>query len=184
MKWIIRISVVSLISFASVFSVAVADAGIDGAHKMTELKKQELDHKRARLRESLKQDQAHSLQKRALEKQKKHHETDKTEFSHSLRKQKNAESLDKDVTKTEALKSSQVASEYEKASSDSDDRTRAFQDWINSNMLLNSDSKISHKEAMKDEQREELKKSLLESDSETVIVKKSSVGKIEKVNKK
>ena len=92
--------------------------------------------------------------------------------------------MDKDVTKTEALKSSQVASEYEKASSDSDDRTRAFQDWINSNMLLNSDSKISHKEAMKDEQREELKKSLLESDSETVIVKKSSVGKIEKVNKK
>ena len=50
-------------------------------------------------------------------------------------------------------------------------------------MLLDSDSKISHKEAMKYEQKEELKKNLLESNSETVIVEKKSIGKIEKVNK-
>ena len=56
-------------------------------------------------------------------------------------------------------------------------------EWVNSNMLLDSDSKISHKEAMKYEQKEELKKNLLESNSETVIVEKKSIGKIEKVNK-
>ena len=66
---------------------------------------------------------------------------------------------------------------------DADERTKAFQEWVNSNMLLDSDSKISHKDAMKYEQKEELKKNLLESNSETVIMKKKSIGKIEKVNK-
>lgn len=50
-------------------------------------------------------------------------------------------------------------------------------------MMLDSDSKISHKDAMKYEQKEELKKNLLDGNSETVIVKKQSIGKIEKVNK-
>lgn len=83
--------------------------------------------------------------------------------------------------------SAQIETESEKlvnnGPKDSDERTKAFQQWVNSNMLLGSDSKISHKDAMKYEQKEELKKSLLESNSETVIMKKKSIGKIEKVNK-
>ena len=83
--------------------------------------------------------------------------------------------------------SAQIETESEKlvnnGPKDSDERTKAFQQWVNSNMLLDSDSKISHKDAMKYEQKEELKKSLLESNSETVIMKKKSIGKIEKVNK-
>ncbi len=173
MKLIFKISVATLLSLVSTMFVANADAGSDeNAQTEQSLKKQELDLKRARLRESLKQDQAHSLQRRALDKQKNQANIDRVDYYNVLRN-----------------KSDSVQSETEpeklvnNVQNDADERTKAFQEWVNSNMLLDSDSKISHKEAMKYEQKEELKKNLLESKSETVIVEKKSIGKIEKVNK-
>ncbi len=173
MKLIFKISVATLLSLVSTMFVANADAGSDeNAQTEQSLKKQELDLKRARLRESLKQDQAHSLQRRALDKQKNQANIDRVDYYNVLRN-----------------KSDSVQSETEpeklvnNVQNDADERTKAFQEWVNSNMLLDSDSKISHKEAMKYEQKEELKKNLLESNSETVIVEKKSIGKIEKVNK-
>lgn len=153
--------------------VANADAGSDeNAQTEQSLKKQELDLKRARLRESLKQDQAHSLQRRALDKQKNQANIDRVDYYNVLRNKSDSVQSE---TESEKL--------VNNVQNDADERTKAFQKWVNSNMLLDSDSKISHKEAMKYEQKEELKKNLLESNSETVIVEKKSIGKIEKVNK-
>ena len=105
-------------------------------------------------------------------------------------KQKNQANIDRvDYYNVLRNKSDSVQSETESEKlvnnvpNDADERTKAFQEWVNSNMLLDSDSKISHKDAMKYEQKEELKKNLLESNSETVILEKKSIGKIEKVNK-
>lgn len=175
MKLIFKISVATLLSLVSTVFVANADAGSDeNAQTEQSLKKQELDLKRARLRESLKQDQAHSLQRRALDKQKNQANIDRADYYNVLRNKSDSDSA-------------QIETESEKlvnnGPKDSDERTKAFQQWVNSNMLLGSDSKISHKDAMKYEQKEELKKRLLESNSETVIMKKKSIGKIEKVNK-
>ena len=175
MKLIFKISVAALLSFASTVFVANADAGSDeNAQTEQALKKQNLDLKRARLRESLKQDQAHSLQRRALDKQKNQANIDRADYYNVLRNKSDSDSL-QDETESENL--------VNNGPKDADERTKAFQQWVNSNMMLDSDSKISHKEAMKIEQKEDLKKSLLESDSETVIVEKKSIGKIEKVNK-
>ena len=175
MKLIFKISVATLLSLVSAVFVANADAGSDeNAQTEQSLKKQELDLKRARLRESLKQDQAHSLQRRALDKQKNQANIDRVDYYNVLRNKSDSDSA-------------QIETESEKlvnnVQNDADERTKAFQEWVNSNMLLDSDSKISHKDAMKYEQKEELKKNLLESNSETVIVEKKSIGKIEKVNK-
>ena len=173
MKLIFKISVATLLSLVSTVFVANADAGSDeNAQTEQSLKKQELDLKRARLRESLKQDQAHSLQRRALDKQKNQANIDRVDYYNVLR------------NKSDSVQS-ETASEklVNNVPNDADERTKAFQEWVNSNMLLGSDSKISHKDAMKYEQKEELKKRLLESNSETVIMKKKSIGKIEKVNK-
>ena len=72
MKLIFKVSVATLLLLISTVFVANADTGSDeNAQTEQALKKQELDLKRARLRESLKQDQAHSLQRSALDKQKK-----------------------------------------------------------------------------------------------------------------
>ncbi|MCI7252446.1 MAG: hypothetical protein MR556_04785, partial [Succinatimonas sp.] len=144
----------------------------ENAQTEQSLKKQELDLKRARLRESLKQDQAHSLQRRALDKQKNQANIDRVDYYNVLRNKSDSVQSE---TESEKL--------VNNVQNDADERTIAFQEWVNSNMLLDSDSKISHKDAMKYEQKEELKKSLLESNSETVIMKKKSIGKIEKVNK-
>lgn len=144
----------------------------ENAQTEQSLKKQELDLKRARLRESLKQDQAHSLQRRALDKQKNQANIDRVDYYNVLRNKSDSVQSE---TESEKL--------VNNVQNDADERTKAFQEWVNSNMLLDSDSKISHKEAMKYEQKEELKKNLLESNSETVIVEKKSIGKIEKVNK-
>lgn len=174
MKLIFKISVATMLSLVSTVFVANADAGSDeNAQTEQSLKKLELDLKRARLRESLKQDQAHSLQRRALDKQKNQANIDRVDYYNVLR------------NKSDSVQS-ETASEklVNNVQNDADERTKAFQEWVNSNMLLDSDSKISHKEAMKYEQKEELKKNLLESNSETVIVEKKSIGKIEKVNKK
>ena len=173
MKLIFKISVATLLSLVSTMFVANADAGSDeNAQTEQSLKKLELDLKRARLRESLKQDQAHSLQRRALDKQKNQANIDRVDYYNVLR------------NKSDSVQS-ETASEklVNNVPNDADERTKAFQEWVNSNMLLDSDSKISHKEAMQYEQKEELKKNLLESNSETVIVEKKSIGKIEKVNK-
>ena len=175
MKLIFKVSVATLLLLISTVFVANADTGSDeNAQTEQALKKQELDLKRARLRESLKQDQAHSLQRRALDKQKNQANIDRVDYYNVLRNKSDSDSA-------------QIETESEKLVNnglkDSDERTKAFQQWVNSNMLLGSDSKISHKDAMKYEQKEELKKSLLESNSETVIMKKKSIGKIEKVNK-
>ena len=173
MKLIFKISVATLLSLVSTVFVANADAGSDeNAQTEQSLKKLELDLKRARLRESLKQDQAHSLQRRALDKQKNQANIDRVDYYNVLR------------NKSDSVQS-ETASEklVNNVPNDADERTKAFQEWVNSNMLLDSDSKISHKDAMKYEQKEELKKNLLESNSETVIVEKKSIGKIEKVNK-
>ena len=172
---IFKVSVATLLLLISTVFVANADTGSDeNAQTEQALKKQELDLKRARLRESLKQDQAHSLQRRALDKQKNQANIDRADYYNVLRNKSDSDSA-------------QIETESEKlvnnGPKDSDERTKAFQQWVNSNMLLGSDSKISHKDAMKYEQKEELKKSLLESNSETVIMKKKSIGKIEKVNK-
>lgn len=173
MKLIFKISVATLLSLVSTVFVANADAGSDeNAQTEQSLKKQELDLKRARLRESLKQDQAHSLQRRALDKQKNQANIDRVDYYNVLRNKSDSVQSE---TESEKLVNS--------VQNDADERTKAFQEWVNSNMLLDSDSKISHKEAMKYEQKEELKKNLLESNSETVIVEKKSIGKIEKVNK-
>lgn len=173
MKLIFKISVATLLSLVSTVFVANADAGSDeNAQTEQSLKKQELDLKRARLRESLKQDQAHSLQRRALDKQKNQANIDRVDYYNVLR---NKSDSVQNETESEKL--------VNNVQNDADERTKAFQEWVNSNMLLDSDSKISHKEAMKYEQKEELKKNLLESNSETVIVEKKSIGKIEKVNK-
>lgn len=173
MKLIFMISVATLLSLVSTVFVANADAGSDeNAQTEQSLKKLELDLKRARLRESLKQDQAHSLQRRALDKQKNQANIDRVDYYNVLRNKS-----DSVQSKTESEKL------VNNVQNDADERTKAFQEWVNSNMLLDSDSKISHKEAMKYEQKEELKKNLLESNSETVIVEKKSIGKIEKVNK-
>ncbi len=173
MKLIFKISVATLLSLVSTVFVANADAGSDeNAQTEQSLKKLELDLKRARLRESLKQDQAHSLQRRALDKQKNQANIDRVDYYNVLRNKS-----DSVQSKTESEKL------VNNVQNDADERTKAFQEWVNSNMLLDSDSKISHKEAMKYEQKEELKKNLLESNSETVIVEKKSIGKIEKVNK-
>lgn len=174
MKLIFKISVATMLSLVSTVFVANADAGSDeNAQTEQSLKKLELDLKRVRLRESLKQDQAHSLQRRALDKQKNQANIDRVDYYNVLR------------NKSDSVQS-ETASEklVNNVQNDADERTKAFQEWVNSNMLLDSDSKISHKEAMKYEQKEELKKNLLESNSETVIVEKKSIGKIEKVNKK
>lgn len=174
MKLIFKISVATLLSLVSTVFVANADAGSDeNAQTEQSLKKQELDLKRARLRESLKQDQAHSLQRRALDKQKNQANIDRVDYYNVLRNKSDSVQSE---TESEKL--------VNNVQNDDDERTKAFQEWVNSNMLLDSDSKISHKEAMKYEQKEELKKNLLESNSETVIVEKKSIGKIEKVNKK
>ena len=173
MKLIFKISVATMLSLVSTVFVANADAGSDeNAQTEQSLKKLELDLKRARLRESLKQDQAHSLQRRALDKQKNQANIDRVDYYNVLR------------NKSDSVQS-ETASEklVNNVPNDADERTKAFQEWVNSNMLLDSDSKISHKDAMKYEQKEELKKNLLESNSETVIVEKKSIGKIEKVNK-
>lgn len=168
-----KISVATLLSLVSTVFVANADAGSDeNAQTEQSLKKQELDLKRARLRESLKQDQAHSLQRRALDKQKNQANIDRVDYYNVLRNKSDSVQSE---TESEKL--------VNNVQNDADERTKAFQEWVNSNMLLDSDSKISHKEAMKYEQKEELKKNLLESNSETVIVEKKSIGKIEKVNK-
>lgn len=173
MKLIFKISVATLLSLVSTVFVANADAGSDeNAQTEQSLKKQELDLKRARLRESLKQDQAHSLQRRALDKQKNQANIDRVDYYNVLRNKSDSVQSE---TESEKL--------VNNVQNDADERTKAFQKWVNSNMLLDSDSKISHKEAMKYEQKEELKKNLLESNSETVIVEKKSIGKIEKVNK-
>ncbi len=173
MKLIFKISVATLLSLVSTVFVANADAGSDeNAQTEQSLKKQELDLKRARLRESLKQDQAHSLQRRALDKQKNQANIDRVDYYNVLR---NKSDIVQSETESEKL--------VNNVQNDADERTKAFQEWVNSNMLLDSDSKISHKDAMKYEQKEELKKNLLESNSETVIVEKKSIGKIEKVNK-
>ena len=173
MKLIFKISVATLLSLVSAVFVANADAGSDeNAQTEQSLKKQELDLKRARLRESLKQDQAHSLQRRALDKQKNQANIDRADYYNVLRNKSDSVQSE---TESEKL--------VNNVQNDADERTKAFQEWVNSNMLLDSDSKISHKDAMKYEQKEELKKSLLESNSETVIVEKKSIGKIEKVNK-
>lgn len=173
MKLIFKISVATLLSLVSTVFVANADAGSDeNAQTEQSLKKLELDLKRARLRESLKQDQAHSLQRRALDKQKNQANIDRVDYYNVLRNKS-----DSVQSETESEKLVNNVQNY------ADERTKAFQEWVNSNMLLDSDSKISHKEAMKYEQKEELKKNLLESNSETVIVEKKSIGKIEKVNK-
>ena len=173
MKLIFKISVATLLSLVSTVFVANADAGNDeNAQTEQSLKKQELDLKRARLRESLKQDQAHSLQRRALDKQKNQANIDRVDYYNVLR---NKSDIVQSETESEKL--------VNNVQNDADERTKAFQEWVNSNMLLDSDSKISHKDAMKYEQKEELKKNLLESNSETVIVEKKSIGKIEKVNK-
>ena len=173
MKLIFKISVATLLSLVSTVFVANADAGSDeNAQTEQSLKKQELDLKRARLRESLKQDQAHSLQRRALDKQKNQANIDRVDYYNVLRNKSDSVQSE---TESEKL--------VNNVQNDADERTKAFQEWVNSNMLLDSDSKISHKDAMKYEQKEELKKSLLESNSETVIVEKKSIGKIEKVNK-
>ena len=182
MKLIFKISVAALLSLVFTVFVANADAVTDEkAQTEQALKKQELDLKRARLRESLKQDQAHSLQRRAFDKQKNQHENDKADYYNALRKQADSESLIDDKTPKEQNKSQNVVASD--GPREADEKTKAFQKWVNSNMMLDSDSKISHKDAMKFEQKEELKKNLLESDSETVIVEKKSIGKIEKVNK-
>lgn len=173
MKLIFKISVATLLSLVSTVFVANADAGSDeNGQTEQSLKKQELDLKRARLRESLKQDQAHSLQRRALDKQKNQANIDRVDYYNVLRNKSDSVQSE---TESEKL--------VNNVQNDADERTKAFQEWVNSNMLLDSDSKISHKEAMKYEQKEELKKNLLESNSETVIVEKKSIGKIEKVNK-
>lgn len=173
MKLIFKISVATLLSLVSTVFVANADAGSDeNAQTEQSLKKQELDLKRARLRESLKQDQAHSLQRRALDKQKNQANIDRVDYYNVLRNKSDSVQSE---TESEKL--------VNNVQNDADERTKAFQEWVNSYMLLDSDSKISHKEAMKYEQKEELKKNLLESNSETVIVEKKSIGKIEKVNK-
>ena len=173
MKLIFKISVATLLSLVSTVFVANADAGSDeNAQTEQSLKKQELDLKRARLRESLKQDQAHSLQRRALDKKKNQANIDSVDYYNVLRNKSDSVQSE---TESEKL--------VNNVQNDADERTKAFQEWVNSNMLLDSDSKISHKEAMKYEQKEELKKNLLESNSETVIVEKKSIGKIEKVNK-
>ena len=173
MKLIFKISVATLLSLVSTVFVANADAGSDeNAQTEQSLKKQELDPKRARLRESLKQDQAHSLQRRALDKQKNQANIDRVDYYNVLRNKSDSVQSE---TESEKL--------VNNVPNDADERTKAFQEWVNSNMLLDSDSKISHKDAMKYEQKEELKKNLLESNSETVIVEKKSIGKIEKVNK-
>lgn len=173
MKLIFKISVATLLSLVSTVFVANADAGSDeNAQTEQSLKKQELDLKRARLRESLKQDQAHSLQRRALDKQKNQANIDRVDYYNVLRNKSDSVQSE---TESEKL--------VNNVKNDADERTKAFQEWVNSNMLLDSDSKISHKDAMKYEQKEELKKNLLESNSETVIVEKKSIGKIEKVNK-
>ncbi len=173
MKLIFKISVATLLSLVSTVFVANADAGSDeNAQTEQSLKKQELDLKRARLRESLKQDQAHSLQRRALDKQKNQANIDRVDYYNVLR---NKSDIVQSETESEKL--------VNNVQNDADERTKAFQEWVNSNMLLDSDSKISHKDAMKYEQKEELKKNLLESNSETVILEKKSIGKIEKVNK-
>ena len=173
MKLIFKISVATMLSLVSTVFVANADAGSD-ENALTEqsLKKLELDLKRARLRESLKQDQAHSLQRRALDKQKNQANIDRVDYYNVLRNKSDSVQSE---TESEKL--------VNNVPNDADERTKAFQEWVNSNMLLDSDSKISHKDAMKYEQKEELKKNLLESNSETVIVEKKSIGKIEKVNK-
>lgn len=173
MKLIFKISVATLLSLVSAVFVANADAGSDeNAQTEQSLKKQELDLKRARLRESLKQDQAHSLQRRALDKQKNQANIDRVDYYNVLRNK--SDSVQSETESDKLVNNVQ---------NDADERTKAFQEWVNSNMLLDSDSKISHKDAMKYEQKEELKKNLLESNSETVIVEKKSIGKIEKVNK-
>ena len=173
MKLIFKIPVATLLSLVSTVFVANADAGSDeNAQTEQSLKKQELDLKRARLRESLKQDQAHSLQRRALDKQKNQANIDRVDYYNVLRNKSDSVQSE---TESEKL--------VNNVQNHADERTKAFQEWVNSNMLLDSDSKISHKEAMKYEQKEELKKNLLESNSETVIVEKKSIGKIEKVNK-
>ena len=173
MKLIFKISVATLLSLVSTVFVANADAGSDeNAQTEQSLKKQELDLKRSRLRESLKQDQAHSLQRRALDKQKNQANIDRVDYYNVLRNKSDSVQSE---TESEKL--------VNNVPNDADERTKAFQEWVNSNMLLDSDSKISHKDAMKYEQKEELKKNLLESNSETVIVEKKSIGKIEKVNK-
>ena len=173
MKLIFKISVATLLSLVSTVFVANADAGSDeNAQTEQSLKKQELDLKRARLRESLKQDQAHSLQRRALDKQKNQANIDRVDYYNVLRNKSDSVQSE---TESEKL--------VNNVQNDSDERTKSFQEWVNSNMLLDSDSKISHKDAMKYEQKEELKKNLLESNSETVILEKKSIGKIEKVNK-
>lgn len=173
MKLIFKISVATLLSLVSTAFVANADAGSDeNAQTEQSLKKQELDLKRARLRESLKQDQAHSLQRRALDKQKNQANIDRVDYYNVLRNKSDSVQSE---TESEKL--------VNNVQNDADERTKAFQEWVNSNMLLDSDSKISHKDAMKYEQKEELKKNLLESNSETVILEKKSIGKIEKVNK-
>lgn len=173
MKLIFKISVATLLSLVSTVFVANADAGSDeNAQTEQSLKKLELDLKRARLRESLKQDQAHSLQRRALDKQKNQANIDRVDYYNVLRNKSDSVQSE---TESEKL--------VNNVQNDADERTKAFQEWVNSNMLLDSDSKISHKDAMKYEQKEELKKNLLESNSETVIVEKKSIGKIEKVNK-
>lgn len=173
MKLIFKISVATLLSLVSTVFVANADAGSDeNAQTEQSLKKQELDLKRARLRESLKQDQAHSFQRRALDKQKNQANIDRVDYYNVLRNKSDSVQSE---TESEKL--------VNNVQNDADERTKAFQEWVNSNMLLDSDSKISHKDAMKYEQKEELKKNLLESNSETVIVEKKSIGKIEKVNK-
>ena len=173
MKLIFKISVATLLSLVSAVFVANADAGSDeNVQTEQSLKKQELDLKRARLRESLKQDQAHSLQRRALDKQKNQANIDRVDYYNVLRNKSDSVQSE---TESEKL--------VNNVQNDADERTKAFQEWVNSNMLLDSDSKISHKDAMKYEQKEELKKNLLESNSETVIVEKKSIGKIEKVNK-
>lgn len=174
MKLIFKISVATMLSLVSTVFVANADAGSDeNAQTEQSLKKLELDLKRARLRESLKQDQAHSLQRRDLDKQKNQANIDRVDYYNVLRNKSDSVQSE---TESEKL--------VNNVQNDADKRTKAFQEWVNSNMLLDSDSKISHKEAMKYEQKEELKKNLLESNSETVIVEKKSIGKIEKVNKK
>lgn len=173
MKLIFKISVATLLLLVSTVFVANADAGSDeNAQTEQSLKKQKLDLKGARLRESLKQDQAHSLQRRALDKQKNQANIDRVDYYNVLRNKSDSVQSE---TESEKL--------VNNVQNDADERTKAFQEWVNSNMLLDSDSKISHKEAMKYEQKEELKKNLLESNSETVIVEKKSIGKIEKVNK-
>ena len=173
MKLIFKISVATLLSLVSTVFVANADAGSDeNAQTEQSLKKLELDLKRARLRESLKQDQAHSLQRRALDKQKNQANIDRVDYYNVLRNKSDSVQSE---TESEKL--------INNVQNDADERTKAFQEWVNSNMLLDSDSKISHKDAMKYEQKEELKKNLLESNSETVILEKKSIGKIERVNK-